>query len=590
MRGHAVWLAAFAGAALWGQGIATRGVKPVPRGKPSGLPFHARFVNVAREAGLRQVVIYGREDRKDYILESVGCGAAWIDYDDDGWLDALILTGTKLESDPPEATIRLYRNQRDGTFADVTVRAGLKRAGWASSVALGDYDGDGDTDFFLTFWGDNALYRNNGDGTFTDVARAAGLVTKERHWGSGATFLDFDRDGKLDLFTGSYLVFDPARVPKPGQSETCKWKGVDVNCGPRGLPAGRGWLYRNQGDGTFRDVSERSGIASAKGSYLMTAVAADFDNDGWPDLYVASDSTSSYYFRNNHDGTFSEQGLERGVALNEDGMEQAGMGLGIGDYNLDGGLDIFKTHFSDDTNVLYRNNGAGNFDDVTIATGLGVETRFVGWGAAISDFDNDGWPDLFYVTGSVYPEMEAKLPAYPFRTPSVLFRSLGVPGSGGVAASGAEANRPPRFEELIEQAGPALAEAHAARGAAFGDYDNDGDLDVLVVSLSEPPGLFRNDLTAPEGSANWLAIRNVPVGTRVVARYGGKTQAQEALSQSSFYSSNGLRLHFGLGAAREAVLEIRWTDGKVQHVGRVAAGQVVDARGWRGAAVGGGAK
>jgi len=567
MRLCSLSLLVLSAAVLFAQGVASRGVRPVPRGKPSGLPYYGRFVNVAREAGLRHPVINGRADRKRYILESVGCGAAWIDYDNDGWLDALILTGTMLDGDPPEATLRLYRNLRNGSFEEVTVKAGLKRAGWASSVALGDYDGDGDTDFFLTFWGANALYRNNGDGTFTDVAAAAGLVTKERHWGSGATFIDYDRDGRLDLFTASYLEFDPARVPTPGQSDTCKWKGIDVNCGPRGLPPGRGWLYRNNGNGTFTDVSRKSGILAAKGSYLMTATAADFDNDGWPDLYVASDSTSSFFFRNNHDGTFVEQGLERGVSLNEDGMEQAGMGLGIGDYNLDGALDIFKTHFSDDTNILYRNTGKANFDDVTISSGLGVETRFVGWGAAIGDFDNDGWPDLFYVTGSVYPEIEATLPAYPFRTPAVLFRSL-----GGVAAS----SRGPRFEELLDQAGAALLEAHASRGAAFGDYDNDGDLDVLVVNLHEPPSLLRNDLAAPEGKANWIGVRGAPPGTRVTAHYGRQMQTQEVLSQSSFYSSNGLRLHFGLGAASEVSLDIRWPGGLTQRMEKVAANRFVE--------------
>jgi len=560
MRARYLGLLVVPATLLFAQGIASRGVRAVPRGKPSGLPYHGRFVNVAREAGLRQLVHYGRADRKEYILESVGCGAAWIDYDSDGWLDALVLTGTRLDGDPSEASLRLYRNLRDGSFEDVTAKAGLRRVGWASSVALGDYDSDGDTDFFLTFWGNNALYRNNGDGTFTDVAAAAGLVTKQRHWGSGATFIDYDRDGRPDLFTASYLEFDPARVPKPGESANCTWKGVAVNCGPRGLPPGRGWLYHNDGGGKFSDVSAKSGIAAATGSYLMTAVAADFDDDGWRDLYVASDSTSSFYFRNKHDGTFAEQGLERGVALNEDGMEQAGMGLGIGDYNLDGALDIFKTHFSDDTNVLYRNTGKANFEDATIASGLGVETRFVGWGAAIGDFDNDGWPDLFYVTGSVYPEMEATLPAYPFRTPAVLFRGLGATGAT-------------RFEELLDQAGPALAEAHASRGAAFGDYDNDGDLDVLVVNLHEPPALLRNDLSAPKGKANWLGVRGAPPGTRVVARYGGRTQAQEVLSQSSFYSSNGLRLHFGLGAATEATLDIRWPDGRTQRMEKVGANQ-----------------
>jgi hypothetical protein len=556
MRG-AIAILALAAALLCAQGVSTRSVRPAPRGKPSGLPFHAKFTNAAKAAGLHGVTYYGSAVKKTYILESVGCGAAWVDYDGDGWLDAFVLSGTTFDEKPPaDATNRLYRNNRDGTFTDVTRRAGLERTGWAASVAAADYDGDGDTDLFVTYYGDNALYRNNGDGTFTDVARESGLVTRERHWGSGATFIDYDRDGDLDLFVASYLEFDPARIPKPGQSANCTWKGLPVNCGPRGLPPGRAWLYRNDG-GKFTDVTKEAGLLGAKGSYLMTAVAADFDNDGWPDLYVAADSTSSFFFRNNGNGTFSEQGLERGIAVNEDGMEQAGMGLGIGDYNLDGALDILKTHFSDDTNVLYRNDGKANFDDVTISSGLGVETRFVGWGAAIADFDNDGLPDLFWVTGSVYPEIEARLPAYPFRTPPVLFRNLGT-----------------RFEELFEQAGPAFAEAHSSRGAAFGDFDNDGDLDVLVVNLHEPPSLLRNDLPA----SNWLKAWTSAPGTRVTVTYGGRKQAQEMLSQSSYYSVNDPRLHFGLGAATEATVEVRWPDGKRKTFEKVKANQILDVR------------
>ncbi len=324
---------------------------------------------------------------------------------------------------------------------------------------------------------------------------------------------------------------------------------MPVNCGPRGLPPGFVQLYHNNGDGTFTDVSRQSGVAAATRSYPMTAVAADYDNDGWPDIYVACDSTPSWLFRNQHDGTFREEALERGVALSEDGLEQAGMGVGVGDYDLDGNLDIFKTHFADDTNVLYRNDGKGNFDDVTIRAGIGVETRYVGWGAGIVDLDNDGLPDLFFVTGSVYPEVERKLPAYPFRTPRLVFRNL---GDG-------------RFEELIEEAGPGVAAAHTSRGCAFGDFDNDGDMDILVMNMNEPPSLLRNDVS---GGGHWLKVLLVGVtsnrsaiGARVVARYGGRTQAQEVTAQSSFYSANDRRLHFGLGAAASADLAIRWPNG-----------------------------
>ncbi len=551
---------------LKAQGVASRGVKPQPRGKPSGLPFHSRITDVAAQAGLTAPVIYGGVTKKDYILETIGCGCAFLDFDNDGWLDILLLSGTRLEGAPAEATNRLYKNNRDGTFADITEKAGLLRTGWASSVTVGDYNNDGFEDIFITYWGQNVLYRNNGDGTFTDVTKDAGLLDASTRWGAGCAFVDYDRDGHLDLFVSNYLQFDPKSVPKPGESSNCNWKGVPVNCGPRGLPTGRHSLYRNDGKGRFEDVSERAGISKAKGSYGMTVVGADFDNDGWPDIYVACDSTPSLYFRNNHDGTFSEEGLERGVALNEDGMEQAGMGLGIGDFNLDGNLDVFKTHFSDDTNVLYANDGKGNFDDTTIRSGLAVETRFIGWGAGIVDLDNNGLPDLFFVTGSVYPEIEKTLPSYPYRTPRVVFRNLG----------GA------KFEELIEEAGPGVAAVHASRGCAFGDFDNDGDVDMLVVNMNEPPSLLRNDVS---GNGHWLKVQlegvksnRSAIGGRVTARYGGKAQAQEVLSQSSFYSVNDRRLHFGLGDAATADLEIRWPSGAVEKFEKVPADRLITIR------------
>src|SRR5579871_1198163 len=559
------YLALFAGAAarLNAQGVSSRGVKAMPRGKPSGLPFNAHFVDIADQAGLTQPVIYGGVDHKKYIVETVGCGAAFIDYDNDGWLDIFLPSGTRLEGAPEGCTNRLYKNNRNGTFTDVTDKAGLRRTGWVSAVCVGDYNNDGFDDLFLTYWGQNVLYRNNGDGTFTDVTEKAGLLTKQTRWGSGCTFIDYDRDGKLDLFVSNYLDFDIKSTPTPGQNSNCNWKGVPVNCGPRGLPPGLPALYHNNGDGTFTDVSEKSGISKANGSYPMTALAADFDNDGWPDIYVACDSTPSFLFRNNRNGTLTDSGLESGVALNEDGMEQAGMGIGVGDYNLDGNLDIFKTHFADDTNILYRNDGKGNFDDVTIPAGLGVETRYITWGAGIVDLDNDGLPDLFAVTGNVYPEIEPKLPSYPLRTPRIVFRAL--PGG--------------KFEELLDQAGPGIAAPHPSRGCAFGDFDNDGDIDMLIVNLNEPPSLLRNDIT---GNNHWLKVKLIGVksnrsaiGARVTAHYGGKIQAQEVLSQSSFYSASDLRLHFGLGPAATADLDIRWPNGNKESVAKVAADHLI---------------
>ncbi len=559
-------LLALPAANAWAQGVSTRSVKPQPRGKPSGLPFHACFTDVAAQAGLHAPLVYGGADRKIYILETVGCGCAFIDYDNDGWLDIFLLSGTLLEGAPEGASNRLYRNNRDGTFTDVTDKAGLKRTGWASAITVGDYNNDGFDDLFITYWGQNVLYRNNGDGTFTDVTEKAALLHPGTRWGAGCTFVDYDRDGHLDLFVSTYVDFDIKTALKPGEGPNCNWKGIPVNCGPRGLRPGTVWLYHNNGDGTFTDVSVPSGVAKSKGSYCMTTVAADFDNDGWPDIYVACDSTPSFLFKNNHDGTFTEIGLESGVALNEDGMEQAGMGLGIGDYNLDGKLDILKTHFADDTAILYRNDGKGSFEDVTNSAGLGVETRFIGWGAGIFDLDNDGYPDLFWVTGSVYPEMDKILPEYPFKSPRIVFRNL----------------RNGKFEELLEQAGPAIAATHSSRGCAFGDFDNDGDIDVLVMNLNEPPSLLRNDVS---GNDHWIKVKLIgtksnrsAIGARVTAHYGGKLQTQEVLSQASFYSANDLRIHFGLGAVQRVDFDIRWPSGGTERIPNVPADHLITIR------------
>ena len=557
--------AALAGATrkIFGQGISSRGVRAQPRGKPSGRPFLCRLTDVALEAGLIHPITYGGLDTKKYIIEVVGCGVAFIDYDNDGWMDLLVLNGTRLEADPPGTSNRLYKNNRNGTFTDVTAKAGLMRAGWASAVTVGDYDNDGFDDLFITYYGHNMLYHNNGNGTFLDVTKRAGLAQDAVRYGSGCSWVDYDRDGKLDLFVANYLNTTLEKLPKPGENPDCTWKGVAVNCGPRGLPTGFVQLFHNNGDGTFIEVSKQSGVAAAAGSYPMTVVAADYDNDGWPDIYVACDSTPSWLFRNQRNGTFREEALERGVALSEDGMEQAGMGVGVGDYDLDGNLDIFKTNFADDTNVLYRNDGKGNFDDVTIRTGLGVETRYVGWGAGIVDLDNDGFPDLFIATGSVYPEVEKKVPNYPFRTPRIVFRNL---GDG-------------RFEELIEEAGPGVGEPHASRGCAFGDFDNDGDIDILVMNMNEPPSLLRNDVSS---GGHWLKIllRGVQsnrsaIGARVTVVYGNRRHAQEVHAQSSFYSANDRRLHFGLGTETICDLSIRWPNGAAETISKVAANQLV---------------
>jgi enediyne biosynthesis protein E4 len=556
-------LLALPAARALGQGVASRGVRAAPRGKPSGLPFLAKFTDVAAQAGLKEIVVAGHADRCDYIIETMCCGCALFDYDNDGWLDILVLNGSRYGDPPADASIRLYRNNRDGTFTDVTQAAGLWRTGYFYGVTIGDYNNDGHEDVFITGWGRNILFHNNGDGTFADVTKEAGLLNANPRWGSGCTWVDYDRDGRLDLFVSNYVAFDYKTVPRTGESGSCNYKGVMVNCGPRGLAHSYHSLYHNNGDGTFTDVTDKAGIGKADPGYGLTVAAADFDNDGWPDIYVACDSTPSLLFRNNHDGTFTEQGLDNGVSLSDDGMLQAGMGLGIGDFKLDGNLHIFKTHFCEDTPVLYVNDGKGNFRDVTLKSGLGVETRFVSWGTGIADLDNDGNPDLFWVTGSIYPELEKPMPAMPYKTPRVVFRNL---GNG-------------RFEELISEAGPGVETPHSSRGCAFGDFDNDGDVDMLIVNQNEPPSLLRNDVT---GGHHWLKIKltgvksnRSAIGARVTVRYGGKLQAQEVLGQSSYLSVSDRRLHFGLGGAAAADIEVRWPLGLVEKFPAVAADHLV---------------
>jgi hypothetical protein len=546
--------------------LVPRGLHAAIPAQKSEVPF-SRFADVAQAAGLTEPILYGEPDSFTYIIESMATGCAFFDYDNDGWMDIFILGGRTLAGTPPGSGNRLYHNNHDGTFTDVTAKSGLADPGWAQGVCVGDYNNDGWEDLFLTYYGQNRLYRNNGDGTFANVTAEAGLLNSKNRYSTGCTFVDYNRDGHLDLFVSNYLEIDLATAPKPSLAvPNCNYEGVATMCGPLGLPKAQHYLYRNNGDGTFTDVSREAGIAALRGSYGLTAVSIDADEDGWPDIFVACDMSPSLLLMNNHDGTFREEALLRGIAVSGDGREMGGMGAGVGDYNLDGHTDIVKTHYFNQANGLYRNDGKGNFDDATVEAGLNKETRFVCFGAGIVDFDNDGYPDILLTSGTVYPEVARVSPRFPARSPRLLFRNR---GDGTFAEMGADA-------------GQGIDAAHCSRGAAFGDFDNDGDMDVLIMNVNEPPTLLRND--APPGN-HWIKLRlegtrsnRSAIGARVVVHYAGKVQVQEVLSGCSFFSSNDPRLHFGLGAATTADIEVRWPSGLVERIRGAAANQLLTLR------------
>jgi enediyne biosynthesis protein E4 len=532
-----------------------------------GSALEVSFKDIAHQAGLLSMCVFGGEKTKKWILETTGCGIAFFDYDNDGWLDIFQVNGTTLDGGsgaPP--TNHLYKNNRDGTFIDVTAAAGLTRTGWGQGVCIGDYNNDGWEDLFVTYWGQNVLYRNNGDGTFTDVTREAGLLqTGPRpRWNTGCCFVDYNRDGLLDLFVANYVDLDFDKTPAAGSGPFCQWKGIPVLCGPRGLPAGVNILYRNNGDGTFSDVSVASGVSLPRGHYGFTALTGDFDNDGWPDIYVACDGTPSLLFRNNHDGTFTEIGVKAGCAFNDDGKEQAGMGAAAGDYNCDGLLDIFKTNFSDDTATLYRNQGDGTFEDATFASGLGKNTQYLGWGCGFVDIDNDGWLDIFQANGHVYPDLEGTGANVPFREKKLLYRNL----------------RNGRFEDISARAGNALSKPYSSRGVAFGDFDNDGDVDIVINNMHDPPVLLRND----GGNRNrWLQIKvqgtrsnRSGIGAKVIVKSGEHSQMDEVRSGGSYISQSDLRLHFGLGSMTKVdLVEVRWPSGLVDRFTNVSTNQLI---------------
>ena len=547
-----------------------------PAATPKSLPASSsglgvNFVNVARESGLNVKTIFGGEHKNKYLLETTGCGVAFYDYDNDGWLDIFLVNGTRLEGFPAgqAPSSHLFKNNRDGTFTDVTAQAGLLHSGWGQGVCIGDYDNDGYEDLFVTYFGKNVLYHNNGNGTFTDVTEKAGVGGSGKRWNTGCAFVDYDRDGHLDLFVANYIDLDLATAPVP-ESGPCLYKGVMVACGPPGLNGGKNILYRNNGNGTFTDVTEQAGILGANGTYGLGVLTADFDNDGWPDIYVANDSTASALYQNKKNGKFVDIAMEAGCALSADGKPQAGMGISAADYDLDGNLDIVKTNFAGDTPSLYRNTGGATFEDATFAAGLGRHTQFLGWGCGFFDMDNDGWPDILICNGHVYPEVEQLKTEAGYPQQKLLYKNL----------------RNGRFDDVSQQAGPGITVPVASRGCAFGDFDNDGDIDVVVNTVNDYPQLLRCD--SSQGH-NWIKVRTIGtksnrsgIGARLhcVSHPADEakphSQIDEVRSGGSYISQNDLRVHFGLGKAGKAeILEIRWPSGQIDTLKDVKANQLV---------------
>jgi hypothetical protein len=549
----------------WRQPIVVEAASSGPGASP------VQYFDVAQNAGLHIPNVWGEIEHKRVIIETKGSGIAFFDYDNDGWLDIYLTNGNRLNTQWDSGrvpTTHLYKNNRDGTFADVSEKSGIARSGWQTGVCVGDYNNDGWDDLFCTFWGRNILFRNNGDGTFSDVTRAAGLYQERVRWGTGCNFLDYDRDGHLDLFVCNFVALDPAKLPSFGDSSYCQWKGIPVMCGPRGLPGDTNILYHNNGDGTFTDVSEKSGILQPGPRYSISAVSYDFDNDGWPDIYVAVDSMPSIMFKNNQDGTFTDVAVMAGCAYNEEGREQAGMGLAVADYDCDGWLDIFKTNFTDDTSDLYHNNGDGTFTDVSFSSGGGTNNNYVAWGCGFVDFDNDGWPDIIQINGHVYPEVDNYKLGEKFKNPRLVYKNL---GHG-------------RFKDVSKELGPGINARYSSRGAAFGDYDNDGGIDVLVNNMNDLPSLLHN---SGGNKQNWIKIKllgtkcnRTAIGARVRAVVGKHAQIDEVHSGGSVMSQSDLRLHFGLGhAALVDLIEVKWpTTQLVERFTSIKANQILTIR------------
>jgi len=528
---------------------------PEPTNSASSIDVH--FVDITDQAGIKFKHVSSPE--KKYIVESMSGGVALLDYDNDGYLDIYLVNSLTVDMVKSKQKTRsiLYHNNGDGTFTDVTDKAGVGDIGWGMGVAIGDYNNDGWDDIYVTCLGPNHLLRNNGNGTFTDVTQKAGVG--DPRWSTGAAFVDYDNDGKLDLFVSNYVDFDVNNLPEFGKGRTCQFKGVPVQCGPRGLKGAGDSLYHNNGDGTFTDVSKKAGVADTDGYYGLGVIASDFDDDGLVDIFVANDSTPNFLYHNNGDGTFKDIGFPAGVAVNENGSEQGTMGVTLGDYDHSGRLSLFITNFDDDYNTLYHNDGKGSFTDVSYAAKVAaISLPYVGWGTWFFDYDNDGWPDLLVVNGHVYPQ----LPTY--RQRNFVHRN----------------NRDGTFSEVAEQLGAPFAEKRTGRGAAFGDIDNDGDVDVVINNLDGPPQLLRND---GGNAGNSVLIKTVGVksnrdgiGARVKIISGDLKQIGEVYSGGSYLSQSDLRVHFGLEKRTKIdLIEVHWPSGVVDKVTSVSVNKIL---------------
>jgi enediyne biosynthesis protein E4 len=528
-------------------------------GRREGVP---RFTNVTSVSGIRFVNICGEADRKDYIFEAKGGGVGALDFDGDGWMDIVFAQGSTMarfrSGDNP--TPVLYRNRGDGTFEDVTVAAGLSHRGWGMGVSAADYDNDGWTDLYLTYLGPDVLYRNNGDGTFTDVTAKAGIVAPG--WSASAAFGDFDRDGHLDLYVACYLDVGPDKLPPDVAGGACNYLGKPVLCGPRGLAGARDYFFHNNGDGTFSERSDESGAADKDRYFGLGVVAADVDNDRDLDIYVANDSTPKLLFVNRGDGRFDERGIVSGLAFDGDGNEQAGMGVDLADYDNDGWLDAYSTHFAHDYNTLYHNTGKGLFEDVTrVANARTQEQSLVSWGTRFVDVDLDGWKDIVYTSGHVYPFLRAPIGSETYEQRALTLYLNNGDGS---------------FAYASESAGPDALKGIVGRGAAFADFDNDGDVDVVIACLNAPPVLFRSDRNDHN---HWIMFRTVGrasnrdgIGARLTVQTGGLSQVWEIKRTVGIYACSDPRAHFGLGAATKAdLVRIDWPSGKSQEIRDVPA-------------------